>query len=143
MAVSIEARIAIDDLFMDYVWASDTADVEAYVATFAVDGSLVDSNGVRHVGHDAIRAYAANFFALPGGRGRVHFFQKMRLRAEGDRVRVFSFWQVVQTFAGSREGKLRSVGTCDDLCAPTPEGWRFRERAIGRWNDETAPWKMG
>lgn len=142
MRVSIEDRIAIDDLFMDYVWASDTADVAAYVATFAPEGVLVDSNGGQHIGHDAIRAYARNFFALPGGRGRVHFFQKMRVTAEGSGIRVFSFWQVVQSFAATREGKLRSVGTCDDLCVKTPTGWRFAERVIGRWNDQTAPWKI-
>lgn len=142
MTVAIEDRLAIDDLFMDYVWASDTADVEGYVATFAADGALFDSNGKTHRGYAEIRAYAQTFFALPGGRGRVHFFQKMRLKPDGAGVRVFSFWQVVQAFAGKREGVLRSVGTCDDLCVRTPDGWRFAERRIGRWNDETAPWKM-
>ncbi len=141
--VSVEDRAAIDDLLMDYVWASDTADVEAYALTFAGDGVLIDSSGGRHEGRVAIQQYAREFFALPGGRGRVHFFQKMRMSAEAGGIRVFSFWQVVQSIAATREGKLRSVGTCDDFCVWTPEGWRFAERRIGRWNDETAPWKTG
>ena len=143
MTIAIEDHIGVDDLFMDYVWASDTGDVEGYVATFAEDGVLTDSNGERHAGRAAIRAYAQAFFSIPGGRGRAHFFQKLRVKAEGGGARVFSFWQVVQCFAGKREGMLRSVGTCDDLCVKTPEGWRFAERKIGRWNNETAPWKTG
>jgi len=141
MSVPIDDRIAIDDLFMDYVWASDTADVDAYAETFAEEGVLIDSAGVRHVGHAAIKSYAQAFFALPGGRGRAHFFQKLRMASEGAGVRVFSFWQVVQSLAGQREGLLRAVGTCDDLCVWTASGWRFAERKIGRWNDQTAPWK--
>jgi uncharacterized protein (TIGR02246 family) len=143
MTPSIEDRVGVDDLLMAYVWAVDTGDIEAYVDTFARDATLVDSNGARHIGHAAIRAYAAGFFARPGGRGRAHFFQKLKIRAEPRGVCVLSFWQVVQGVATTGETRARSMGTCDDLCVKTADGWRFAERAIGRWNDETAPWKLG
>jgi uncharacterized protein (TIGR02246 family) len=119
----------------------DTGDADAYAQTFAPDGVLVDSDGHRHVGRAAIRAYAAASFATPGSRGRMHFFQEMTFRAEPPGVRVFSFWQVVQVAAATRTGRVRSTGTCDDLCVRSGEGWRFAERIIGRWNDETAPWR--
>jgi hypothetical protein len=38
-------------------------------------------------------------------------------------------------------GKVRSTGTTSDLCVKVDGRFRFKERIIGRWNDETAPWK--
>ncbi len=140
MTVSAEDRFGVHDLFMDYVWAADTGDLEAYVATFARDALLIDSDGRRHDGEAAIRAYAHAFLSQPGGRGRIHFFQQMRVTAEGEGLRVFSFWTVAQATAAPRETRLRSLGTCDDLCIKVEGLWRFAERRIGRWNDATAPW---
>ena len=142
MPISLEDRVGIDDLLMEYVWTCDTADIDGYVRTFIADGVLVDSTGETHAGRAAIRAYADRFFALPDSRGRAHFFQKMKLKAEGEAIRVFSFWQVVQAKAETRSARVRSVGTCDDLCVRTPGGWRFARRVIGRWNDQTATWKF-
>ena len=143
MSVSPEDRFGVHDLFMDYVWAADTGDLEAYVATFAKDALLLDSAGVSHRGEPAIRAYARKFLSQPGGRGRMHFFQQMKLSPENGGVRVFSFWQVVQAMAAPRETRLRSVGVCHDLCIRIDGQWRFAERRIERWNDQTAPWKFG
>lgn len=140
MTVSADDRFGVHDLFMDYVWAADTGDLEGYVATFAEGATLTDSDGRIHHGLEAIRAYAHAFLSQPGGRGRIHFFQQMRIRPEGDGLRVFSFWTVAQGIASPRETKLRSLGTCDDLCIKVGGAWRFAERKIGRWNDATAPW---
>ncbi len=142
MSVSAEDRFGVHDLFMDYVQAADTGELEGYVATFAKDARLVDSDGGVHHGEAAIRAYAIKFLSQPGGRGRIHFFQQMRLKPEGAGIRVFSFWQVTQANAATREARVRSVGTCDDLCIRIDGQWRFAERRIGRWNDATAPWNF-
>ena len=143
MTVSIEDRLGVEDLLAAYIWAADTGDIDAYVDTFATDATLIDSNGARHVGHAAIRAYAGQFFARPGGRGRAHFFQRLKISGEAGGVRVLSFWLVAQGLAATGDAPARSLGTCEDLCVKTPAGWRFAERSIGRWNDETAPWKLG
>lgn len=140
MTISAEDRFGVQDLFMAYVWAADTGDLEGYVKTFTGDATLHDSEGRLHKGAAAIRDYAHAFLSQPGGRGRIHFFQQMSLKAEGEGLRVFSFWTVIQATAAPRETRVRSLGTCDDLCVKINGGWRFAERKIGRWNDSTAPW---
>jgi len=140
MTVSAEDRFGVHDLLMEYVWAADTGDLEGYVATFASDASLTDSDGRIHRGAEAIRDYAHAFLSQPGGRGRIHFFQQMSVKPEGEGLRVFSFWTVVQATAAPRETRVRSLGTCDDLCIRVEGKWRFAQRTIARWNDATAPW---
>ena len=140
MTVSADDRFGVHDLFMAYVWAADTGDLEGYVATFMTDALLVDSDGGSHRGEAAIRDYAHAFLSQPNGRGRIHFFQQMRVEAQDEGLRVFSFWTVVQASANPRETRVRSLGTCDDLGRKVDGAWRFAERRIGRWNDETAPW---
>jgi uncharacterized protein (TIGR02246 family) len=138
--VSADDRFAVQDLLMAYVYASDTGNADAYAATFAPDGVLVTSDGERIVGHSAIRDHARHAFAAPGTRGRMHFFQQIRIAPEARGFRVLSFWQVVQVNGATRTGRVRSTGTCDDLCIRIGEDFRFAERTIGRWTDETAPW---
>ena len=140
MSISAEDRFGVHDLLMEYVWAADTGDLEGYVATFTKSALLVDSDGRSHRGEEAIRNYAHAFLSQPGGRGRIHFFQQMSVKPEEAGLRVFSFWTVVQATAVPRETRVRSLGTCDDLCVKIEGRWRFAERRIGRWNDATAPW---
>ena len=73
-------------------------------------------------------------------RGRQHYFQTIRVSREGAGFRVYSFWHVVDMKADPRVARVRSMGTCDDLCVMTPEGLRFAERRIAPWNDKEAPW---
>jgi len=140
MAVPVEVRLAINDLLMKYVWASDTGDIAAFVDTFLPDGMIGRTSGERYEGHAGIRRFAEQSIAPPGNRGRMHFFQTISVEPEQDFYRVFSFWQVVQVTAAAG-GRLRSTGTTSDLCVRTEGGFRFKQRIIGRWNDETAPWK--
>ena len=54
--------------------------------------------------------------------------------------RVLSFWHVVDMKADPRVARVRSMGTCDDLCVMTAEGLRLASRRISPWNDKEAPW---
>jgi hypothetical protein len=141
MGVPVEDRLAVNDLLMKYVWASDSGDIEAFVDTFLPEGSLGRTSGERYEGHPGIRRFAEQSISPPGTRGRMHFFQTISVEPEGDGYRVFSFWQVVQVTA-QNGGKVRSTGTTSDLCLRVGGDFRFKERIIGRWNDETAPWKF-
>ena len=142
MDIRVEDRLAIDDLLMKYVWASDTGDVDAFVDTFLPDGMIGRASGERYEGHAGIRQFAEASIAPPGNRGRMHFFQTISVEPEAQGYRVFSFWQVVQMTVQSG-GKMRSTGTTSDLCLRVDGRFRFKERIIGRWNDETALWKYG
>ena len=138
--VTAQERFAIQDLLMAYVWATDTGDHAAYAATFTEDGTLMTSKGERITGHHAIEAYSRIASPEAGNRGRQHLFQTIRVHREGAGFRVFSFWQVADMKAEPRAARIRSMGSCDDLCVPTPDGLRFAERRIAPWNDRDAPW---
>jgi uncharacterized protein (TIGR02246 family) len=138
--IGAEDRFAIHDLLMEYVYASDTGDARGYANTFTPDGVLVTSDGERIAGTAAILAYAERTVPLAANRGRQHWFQQIRVAPEGAAIRVFSFWQVAQMTANPRACRVRSIGSCDDLCVRAGEGFRFAERRIGRWTDEAAPW---
>ncbi|HWG06286.1 MAG TPA: nuclear transport factor 2 family protein [Beijerinckiaceae bacterium] len=140
MTVPVEDRLAIHDLLMKYVWATDTGDIAAFVETFLPDGVLGRTTGLRYEGHEGIGRFVEGQIARAGSRGRMHFFQTMSIEPERDGYRVFSYWQVVQVIAAAG-GRVRSTGTTSDLCLKVDGRWRFKERIIGRWNDETAPWK--
>jgi uncharacterized protein (TIGR02246 family) len=139
-SVSPEERFAIQDLLMAYVYATDTGDAQGYADTFAGDGVLYTSRGETIVGGAAIRDYARKTSTAPGNRGRQHYFQTIRVSREPGGLRVFSFWHVVDMKAEPRMARVRSMGTCDDLCVMTEHGLRFAERRIGPWNDQAAPW---
>lgn len=139
-SVSADDRFAIHDLLMSYVYATDTGDAQGYADTFARDGVLHTSKGETITGRAAIFDYARKTSPAPGNRGRQHYFQTIRVTSEGPGFRVFSFWHVVDMKAEPRVARVRSMGTCDDLCVMTDEGLRFAERRIGPWNDQTAPW---
>lgn len=138
--VTADERFAVQDLLMSYVYAIDTGDAQGYADTFRADGVLMTSEGERFDGHAAILAYARRIVPKPGGRGRQHHFQQIRVSREGEGIRVFSFWLVAQRTSEPDATRVRSIGSCDDLCVKTEAGWRFAERKIGRWTDTTAPW---
>lgn len=140
--VSADDRMEIHDLLMAYVHASDTGDIDAYAATFAADGVLLTSGGERYAGTQAIREHARHSLHQAGKRGRQHYFQQMRVAREGDAIRVFSYWMVADMTSQPRAARVRSMGTCDDLCIRAADGtYRFAERKIAPWTDTTAPWK--
>ncbi|HWG03755.1 MAG TPA: nuclear transport factor 2 family protein [Beijerinckiaceae bacterium] len=140
MDIRVEDRLSINDLLMKYVWASDTGDVDAFIDTFLPDGMIGRTSGERYERRAGIRRFAEESISPPGNRGRMHFFQTISVEPEARGYRVFSFWQVVQVTARAG-GKVRSTGTTSDLCVKVDGRFRFKERIIGRWNDETAPWK--
>src|SRR4051812_30187965 len=92
--LQIEDRIAIEDLYADYVWALDSGDVDGFLKLFATDGVFGDTAGNRYKGHDAIRGYVTGLAARPEFRGRQHILSSLRFTANGDRVGVTAFWHV-------------------------------------------------
>jgi uncharacterized protein (TIGR02246 family) len=138
--VSAEDRFAIQDLLMAYVHATDTGDARGYANSFAPDGVLFTSKGETIKGRAALEAYSRKMSPEAESRGRQHYFQTIRVAREGAGFRVYSFWHVVEMKADPRVARVRSMGTCDDLCVMTPEGLRFAERRIAPWNDKEAPW---
>src|SRR5678815_5160198 len=83
--VSIEDRLAIQDLMGRYCHAIDSGDVEGYVAVFAPDGVFRSSSGFRYEGADGIRKFMAEFKTRPHAPHSQHWLQQVHIRREGER----------------------------------------------------------
>lgn len=130
----VEVREAIRDLFARYAWSFDTADVEAYVATFKEDGALDLATG-RHVGRAAIRAYASGVVADPAFAGRQHFVAQSVFseHASGWIVRSYA---VITHRSSNGSSDVFLTGHYRDLCVPVEGQWLFAERMFRTWDGD-------
>ena len=79
-AISVEDRLAIEDLYADYVWALDSGDVPGFLTLFTADGVFGDTAGNRYTGHAAIRGYVTDSSRRrPSGPHALH--QRQRFTA--------------------------------------------------------------
>ena len=88
---SIEDRLAIEDLYADYVWALDSGDLRGFLALFTDDAVFGDTAGNRYRGHTAIGEYVTKLVNSAPFRGRQHNLSGMRFEQTGDRIGVKAF----------------------------------------------------
>lgn len=129
-----EDRIDIEDLFTDYAWALDTADVEAAAALFTADGVIQDPGG-RHEGRDGVRRFFERMRGKPSFPGRQHWVGQTLLEGDGRRCRARSFAAVAARYRTGAT-KLHLVAHYADVLVKTDEGWRFQERIVDAWSGE-------
>ena len=138
--IAADDRWEIQDAINQYTLATDTGDIDLFVNAFAPDAVLVSSDDARIEGHAAIRKHIEHELSAPNMRGRQHHFSSVKWTREGDDVRVFSYWIVAFRDGKTNALSVRSMGSTDDLCSKTQEGWKIQQRTIRRWNSEIAPW---
>lgn len=130
-------RFAIDDLYVDYLWALDTQDLERYLGAFwddavlaetQLDGSLDTRTGV-----EEIRAFTDTHFG--GYAGHQHReSNRMYLpdpSGSPDRWILRSYW-----FTSHREDgevSFHSTGHSEDVVERRDGEWRFAYRWLQRW----------
>ena len=136
----IEDRVAIEDLYADYVWALDSGNVDAFLQLFTADGVFGDTAGNRYKGHDAIRGYVSGLAARPEFRGRQHIISSLRFAADGDRVGVTAFWHVFKWVKATGAKTVEVTGHSDDVVVKTGGRWLFSQRVVYYWNDIDLPW---
>ncbi|MEI9850611.1 MAG: nuclear transport factor 2 family protein [Sphingomonas sp.] len=152
---SIEQRVkraedvlAIRRVLIDYAWALDTRDADAYAALFDRDGEWVNGTMVRK-GHEEIRQLVVGLFGTPQpgfvNRQSLTLTTNIAVDVDGDRAKARSRHLLVRrgpdgrpepTLAGRYEDELiREDGTwkilrrIDYPVMPTPEEWRAIMRA--------------
>lgn len=137
-ALTVEDRMAINDLFAAYAWSFDTGEVEAFVACFTPDGALIEEvfeDPDCWEGQDAIRRCAEHYRALKDFPGRQHHISQTQLTGEGERCNARSFVFVTEC-RGEPPYTLRFAGYYLDRLVKTEAGWRFQERKIRLWDGE-------
>lgn len=142
MALSVEDRLDILDLFARYGWALDTGD-SAGVAALFVDGATVK---LRETDHEAdftdVPAWITQFHnTLEGFRGRQHHMSQFVIEGDGDRAHVRAFWLITKAeTVTSKTRFIHNSGYYNNTVVKTDAGWRFAELQIRSWNDRDLPW---
>ena len=138
--ISVEDRLALQDLIAAYSWALDTGDSEGLVACFTEDARMVEEvfeDPDIWEGHEGIRGLARHYFNAPGFPGRQHHVTQVQYFPQGDgtvRTRGFAF---VTECADEPPYLLRFAGWYEDHAIKgTDGGWRFRTRTVRLWDGE-------
>jgi uncharacterized protein (TIGR02246 family) len=138
--IAVEDRLAIEDLYADYVWALDSGDVAGFLTLFTDDAVFGDTAGNRYKGHAAIGGYVTELVNSDRFRGRMHYISGKRFSANGDRIGVTSYWLVTKWAKASGAKTVEVSGHADDAFAKVGGRWRFTQRIVHYWNDTELPW---
>ena len=129
MAVSLEDRFAIDDLFVRYATALDNGDVEGIVSCFTEDGSLESPAAGGYSGRDGIREFA-NRFARFRERGYQlrHVLSNLAAKVDGDTAHVTAYLMNIITTDGV--SKMMPPGRYDCDMRRVNGEWLFHRRLV-------------
>ena len=116
-ALSIDDRIALQDLIAAYSWSLDTGDADGLVACFTEDCVMseeVFEDPDVWEGHEGIRGLMKHYAGAPGFPGRQHHVTQVQYRPQDDgsvKMRGFAF---VTEGEGEPPYGLRFTGYYDD-----------------------------
>ena len=138
---SPEVRFAIDDLYVDYLWALDTQHIDRYVGTFWDDAVFEETqlDGVVETwtGAAAIREFTeAHFGGYAGHQHRETNRMYLPHPDGGDRWILRSYWMTTHREDG--EVALTSTGHSKDVVERRDGQWRFAARWLQRWPGDVA-----
>jgi len=136
--LTIEDRIAINDLIASYAWALDTGDLDGLLACFTPDAVVIEEvfeTPDRWEGSEGIRRFAKHYFSVPDFPGRQHHVSQILVSGDGGRcaVRAFAF---VTECQGEPPYKLRFAGYYEDQVVKSGGRWLFQQRVIRLWDGE-------
>jgi ketosteroid isomerase-like protein len=129
--MSLEDRLAINDLFVRYATALDASDV-ATVVDFFTNNAVLESPAIGAIaGREAIRAFAERFAALRAAGSQFrHMITNIavEIASGADRARASAYLFVLIT----RDGKSRSLPPGHYECEAIKERgvWRFCRRVV-------------
>ena len=133
--LSVEDRLAIQELYARYCWAIDTGDPDALVATYTSDGAFEPPTGQVIAGHEALRTWAiarAAFRKTEATTNGQHW--STNLVAEGDGVRAKArcyFMRIAQK--GDPMSVIFDVsGWQSDELRKIDGAWKFQSRKVSR-----------
>lgn len=137
-SLTMEDRIAINDLLTKFAWALDTGNVEALVACFTPTAVVVEEvfeEPDRWEGHESIRRFAENYLRVPNFPGCQHHTSQVLIEGNSLRSAVRSFVFVTEC-RGEPPYPIRFTGYYDDQLVKLEGRWLFQWRTIRLWNGE-------
>ncbi|MFB2584654.1 nuclear transport factor 2 family protein [Herbiconiux liukaitaii] len=142
----IEIRMAVDDLYSEYLWALDTQDIDLYIGTFWPEASFIetqlDGTVETWTGARSIREFSESHFG--GYRGHQHRESNRLYLPAADSDEGAARWQVRSYWSTSHRGNgevsFSSTGHSRDVVEERDGTWRFIQRWVERWpGDLTHP----
>ena len=127
---------AIRQLAAEYNWRLDAGEVEAWVDTFTEDGSFAcvglpegEPRGGKHKGHETLRDYGKNHFAINKGRVR-HWNWNLLIEVNGDEATLACYMNAFGAGRKNDGAELRFTGKYRDTLRRTADGWKFVSREV-------------
>lgn len=126
MGLSVEDRLAIQDLYSAYNHAIDYGDADAFGACFTADGSLDTGHGDPTVGTEALTAFVAVVNQMmPGMR---HSISNLLLEGDGDAATGRAYLWSYRAGASGHDVVL--TGRYTDELRKVDGAWRFAVRTL-------------
>lgn len=129
--LSIEDRLAIQDLYARYSVTVDSGNDEGWVQTFTSDGAFIGADP--RYGHDGLRAFRAERRAAVGSLDYYdaqHWNNNLLLTAHGDHVEGICYLMRVGKRRSDDSIVFLSQGFYHDTIVRTDDGWRFARREV-------------
>jgi len=134
--LTVEDRIAIQDLLARYAWSLDTGDMDRLVACFTADARIVEEVFEEPdvwKGHDGIRRISQHYASAPNFPGRQHHTSQLLVEGNAGEARAKSFVFVTECH-GEPPYLLRFAGYYEDIIVKQDGAWLFKERIIRLWD---------
>jgi 3-phenylpropionate/cinnamic acid dioxygenase small subunit len=130
--MSIEDRLAIQDLQVQYAIALDRRDWERLRGVFLPEVRVDYPGDVHLVGFESVRDYCDR--ALSRFRTTQHLLGNPDVAIDGDHATASVTLQATHVSGSGDDGDVYTLwGRYDDRLVRTPEGWRIAERRLTSW----------
>lgn len=140
----IEDRLAIEDLFSNYVWSYDCSDADEFISLFT-DDALVVGRGKLYADRAAILGWFRYLIDMREAEGDdiwMHEAGQFRLEPQANgTVLVYAYASHFKGNTKTNERGVRSLGYFVCECAKVGESWKFRRFSITTWDRTRLPWK--
>jgi hypothetical protein len=133
--ITVEDRVAIDDLFARYAWTVDTGDVAAFVELFTPDAVLRDPNGRFDAASGGPTAFLEFMRGNPTFPGRQHWLGQLVLDGDTEACRARSF-AIVPSLHRTGATNVHLVAWYEDELRKVDGRWLFAQRNIRPWGGE-------
>jgi hypothetical protein len=135
MTLTLHDHEEIRQLIARYNFAIDLGASADWAGCFTPDGvfecvGVPDDSplGGRHIGHDALEAYAVMHYGIHKGRAR-HWNWNLLVEGDGDDARLTCYLNILSSGQGDR-ARLRATGTYRDTLRRVHGEWRFATRHV-------------
>lgn len=136
--LTLEDRVAIQDLIARYAWGLGSGDIEAVVACFTPD-CVVTDDVFEDIdiweGRDGVRAMATHYNTSPNFPGRQHHVSNLIIEGTVEDCRARSFVFVTEC-RGEPPFVIRFTGYYLDQLVRQDGNWLFSRRTIRMWDGE-------